>query len=159
MSVQIFRVNTVNLRSGNLPIFKRTGFSVKNFSETCDKSVALCLRASLPCVHMPFIQRRINVDETPYFLYNVGLTSMKRHIFYTTSDLRRCIVRTSVQCRINVDATSRRCIDVNATMYFYTNVQCRINVDASTLMRRCIKSFACWMVSTTCKLHVFCVFV
>ena len=52
-------------------------------------------------------------------LYNVVPTSMQRHDVASTL-IRRCITyghMTFIQRRTNVDATSRRCIDVDTTLY------------------------------------------
>ena len=48
--------------------------------------------------------------------------TQQTHDVYTTSSQRRCNVKTSrhmtsIQRRLNVDATSRRCIDVETTLY------------------------------------------
>ena len=78
---------------------------------------------------MAFIQHCIDVDSTSLRLYNVILTSMQRHVVYTvaltsmhrhdvytTSLWRWWFVKTFIQHCIDVDATSWRCIDINATL-------------------------------------------
>ena len=55
-----------------------------------------------------------NVETTSYR----RRMTLQRRLYYVVLSLRATLLRaTSKQCRTNVDVTSRRCIDVDATLY------------------------------------------